>query len=132
MPARVSSQFSAHVSGQLQGRSSIPTPHTKHPRCTHRNTGRRRVTVIPNTTQRMNSRCNARITAANAEYTLPLPYAAFFCCALVLAQQARCAAAIFFRTAWLILRTGADPSARLVLAHGALWAAVWSKIDNLQ
>src|SRR5882724_8615707 len=74
MPARVSSQFSAHVSGQLQGRSSIPTPHTKHPRCNHRNTGRRRVTVTPNTTHRMNSRCNARIAAANAEYTLPLPY----------------------------------------------------------
>ena len=98
-------------------------PHTKQPRCNQRNTGRRRVTETPNTTHRMNSRCNARIAAANAEYTLPFPYAAFFCCALVLAQRARCAAAIFFRTAWLIVRTGADPSARLVFAHRALWAA---------
>src|SRR6266849_8619751 len=107
MPARFSSQFSAHVSGQVQGRISIRMPHTKQPRCNHRNTGRWRVTVTPNTTHRMNSRCNARITAANAEYTLPLPYAAFFCCALVLAQRARCAAAILLRAAWLIMRTGA-------------------------
>src|SRR6266849_449608 len=122
MPARFSSQFSAHVSGQVQGRISIRMPHTKQPRCNHRNTGRRRVTVTPNTTHRMNSRCNARIAAANAEYTLPFPYAAFFCCILVLAQRARCAAAILLRAAWLIVRTGVD-AARLVFAHRAFCAS---------
>src|SRR5712692_4700285 len=122
MPARVSSQFSAHVSGQVQGGISIRTPHTKHPRCNQRNPGRRRVTATPNTTHRMNSKCNTRIAAANAEYTLPFPYAAFFCCVLVLAQRARCAAAILLRAARLIMRTGVDV-ARLVLAHRAFCAS---------
>ena len=70
----------------------------------------------------MNSRCNAKITAANAEYTLRFPYAAFFCCALVLAQRARCAAAILLRAARLIVRTGVDAT-RLVFAHRAFCAS---------
>ncbi len=49
--------------------------------------------------------------------------AAFFCPALTLAQRARCAAAIFFRAAWLIVRTGVDAFAPITFAHRALWAA---------
>ena len=70
----------------------------------------------------MNSRYNARIAAANAEYTLPFPYAAFFCCALSFAQRARCATAILLRAALLIVRTGVG-STRLVLAHRAFCAS---------
>jgi hypothetical protein len=50
--------------------------------------------------------------------SFPFPCAAFFWCALVLAQRARCAAAILLRAAWLIVRMGVD-SARLVFAHRA-------------
>ncbi len=121
-PARVSSQFSAHVNGQVQGKISIKMPHTRQLRCNHRSTGRPRVTATPNTIHNMNSRCNARIVAANAEYTFPFPYAALFCCALVLAQRARCAAAILLRAARLIMRTGVDV-ARLVFAHRAFCAS---------
>jgi hypothetical protein len=49
-------------------------------------------------------------------------YAAFFCCALVLAQRARCAAAILLRAALLIVRTGASTD-RLVFAHRAFCAS---------
>jgi len=45
-------------------------PHTREPRCNHCNTGRRRVKAAPNTIHRMNSKCNPRITSANAEYIL--------------------------------------------------------------
>src|ERR1700694_2772009 len=40
----------------------------------------------------------------------------------VLAQRARCAAAIFLRAAWLIVRTGVDAT-RLVFAHRAFSAS---------
>jgi hypothetical protein len=72
----------------------------------------------------MNSRCNARITAANAEYTLRFPYAAFLCC-LTFAQRARCAAAILLRAARLIVCTLVGATARLVLvfAHRAFCAS---------
>jgi hypothetical protein len=50
------------------------------------------------------------------------PYAAFFCCALDLAQRARCAAAILLRAARLIVRTGASTD-RLVFAHRAFCAS---------
>jgi hypothetical protein len=49
--------------------------------------------------------------------------AAFFCCALTLAQRARCAAAILFRADWLMVRTGAGPAGPFAFAHRALWAA---------
>jgi hypothetical protein len=50
-------------------------------------------------------------------------YAAFFCCALDLAQRARCAAAILLRAARLIVRTFVGAAARLVFAHRAFWAS---------
>ena len=53
-------------------------------------------------------------------------YAELFCvcfCALAFAQRARCAAAILFRAARLILRTGLETLARLAFAHRARWAA---------
>src|SRR5438105_3464693 len=37
----------------------------------HRSARRWCVTTTPNTTHKMNSRCNSRIAAANAEYTFP-------------------------------------------------------------
>ena len=50
-------------------------------------------------------------------------YAAFFCCALVLAQRARCAAAILLRAALLSVRKGVGAASRLVFAHRAFWAS---------
>ena len=51
------------------------------------------------------------------------PYAALFCCALVLAQRARWAAAILLRAARLIVRTFVGAAARLVFAHRAFCAS---------
>src|SRR5207245_5062000 len=45
-------------------------PHTREPRCNHCNNGRRRVKAAPYTIHRMNSKCNPRITSANAECIL--------------------------------------------------------------
>src|SRR5437763_16142817 len=56
-------------------------------------------------------------------YLLPATQAAFFCCALAFAHRARCAAAIFFRAAWLMVRAGGDDFAPLAFAHRSLWAA---------
>jgi hypothetical protein len=39
-------------------------------RCSHRNTGRQRVTAAPKTTHRINVRCEARMAAASIEYLL--------------------------------------------------------------
>src|SRR5262252_7335314 len=68
-PALVFDQFSAHVSGQVQGRTSIRIPHTTDARCTQRNKGRPRVNTAPNMIQRIKSRCRNRIASANTEYT---------------------------------------------------------------
>jgi len=52
-------------------------------------------------------------------------YAAFFgpCVALTFAHRARCAAAIFFRAARLILRAGLAAWTGFAFAHRARWAA---------
>ena len=45
------------------------------------------------------------------------------CWALTFAHRARCAAAILFRAAWLILRAGLAAWAGFAFAHRARWAA---------
>jgi hypothetical protein len=47
----------------------------------------------------------------------------FFCCARTLAHRARCAAAILFRAAWLMVRVGGDAFAPLAFAHRVLCAS---------